>query len=520
MQPTDSSLVRRSPFSIYDLLPTLTFLALGLLIGWGLATGASLFHRHSHSSGEILFLAALIAVPTFLYWQWAVLRQGLQGLKVLMRKLHWYHWVWLLLFLSMQCWRKRVISQLESDPLDSFAAARAIMVSITGTYLLLRMFLRRTDFLSSWLRGTPGLLMVFVLAVLSSTSWSIYWQWTLYKGCEYAVDVAFLAALLVAIKDVDEFKVLFDWTMLWLGILLCNCWIWAAIDPTDALSHNLEEGGVANGPIALQLAGVFPSVSCNRVGEYAAIVAALALARLLPVKGVKRVISTWYVWVLLGALITLVFAQTRSATGPFLIAVVLIFWFSGRFKHGVAIVLLGTTLMLASGAAGVFIDYMRRGQTDAQMESLTGRIQWWGVAWKKYKDAPLTGFGAYAAGRFLVMGSLGNNIATMHSDWVETLVGCSFWGIFPLLTVMGFAWWYLLRFMFDANRTPEERQLCLEAIVVFTIVSFRTVFSTDLTWHSPLTFWLPLGYAEYLRRRYATLPSFLAAPAYIGCSRC
>ena len=516
MQPEDSSLVRRSPFSIYDLLPTLTFFILGLVIGLGLATAASLFYRHSHGSGGILLLAALFVVPTFVFWHWAVLRQALQGLKVLISNLYWYHWVWLLLFLSMQAWRKRDISQIKSEPLDTFAAARAIMVAIAGSYLLFRMFMRKTDFLSSWLRGIPGMLMVFVLAVLSSMFWSIYWQWTLYKGCEYAVDVAFLAALLVAIKNVDEFKNLFDWTMLWLGILLFNCWIWAAIDPADALSHNLEEGGVATGPIALQLAGVFPTVSCNRVGEYSAIVAAVALARLLPVKGVQRVISTWYVWVFLGALITMVFAQTRSATGPFLIAVVLIFWFSGRFKHGVAIVLLGTTLMLATGAGGVFIDYMRRGQTNAEMESLTGRIQWWAMAWKKYTDAPLTGFGAYAAGRFLVMGSFGNNIATMHSDWVETLVGCSFWGIFPLVAVLGVAWWYLLRFMFDANRTPEERQLCLEAIVVFTIVSFRTVFSTDLTWHSPLTFWLPLGYAEYLRRRYATARSFLTAPAYIG----
>jgi O-antigen ligase len=507
MQPEHSSRVRRSPFSIYDLLPTLTFLILGFAIGLGLATAASLFHRHSPRYDEILLVAALFVVPTFVFWQWAVMRQALQGLKLLISNLCWYHWVWLLLFLSMQTWRKRVISEIKSEPLDTFAAARAIMVTLAGSYLLYRMFMRKTDFLSSWLRGIPGLLMVFVLVVLFSTFWSIYWQWTLYKGCEYAVDVALLAALLVAIKDVGEFKGLFDWTMLWLGILLFNCWIWAAIDPADALSHNLEEGGVAGGPIALQLAGVFPSVSCNRVGEYSAIVAALALARLLPVNGVKRVISTWYVWVFMGALITLVFAQTRSATGPFLIAVVLIFWFSGRFKHGVAIALLGATLMLASGAGGVFIDYMRRGQTDAQMESLTGRIQWWEMAWKKYTDAPLTGFGAFAAGRFLVMGSFGNNIATMHSDWVETLVGCGLLGIFPLVAVMGVAWWYLLRFMSDANRTPEERQLCLEAIVVFTVVSFRTVFSTDLTWHSPLTFWLPLGYAEYLRRRYGSLGS-------------
>jgi hypothetical protein len=119
MQPEDSSLVRRSSFSIYDLLPILTFLILGSVIGLGLATAASLFHRHSHRFGEIPLLAALFVVPTLVFWQWAVLRKALRGLKVLISNLYWYHWVWLLLFLSMQMWRKRVISQIKNRRIRS-----------------------------------------------------------------------------------------------------------------------------------------------------------------------------------------------------------------------------------------------------------------------------------------------------------------------------------------------------------------------------------------------------------------
>jgi hypothetical protein len=69
MQPEDSSLVRRSPFSIYHLLPPLTFLILGSIIGSGLAAAAFLFHRHSHSPGGIPLLAALFVVPTLVFWQ-------------------------------------------------------------------------------------------------------------------------------------------------------------------------------------------------------------------------------------------------------------------------------------------------------------------------------------------------------------------------------------------------------------------------------------------------------------------
>ena len=63
MQPEDSSLVRRSPFSIHHPLPPLTFLSLKSFIGLGLASAASSFDRYSHCPGEILLLAALFVVP-------------------------------------------------------------------------------------------------------------------------------------------------------------------------------------------------------------------------------------------------------------------------------------------------------------------------------------------------------------------------------------------------------------------------------------------------------------------------
>jgi hypothetical protein len=501
--------------SLHSLLPILTFVGLGIVAGAFLTALSSAFQKHSQQYWGVLLIATLVIMPPLIIYHWAAFRQGARGLGTLVRNLAWYHWLWLLLFLSMQTWRKRDISEIKAQPVDTFAAVRLILVTIVGCILLYRLFTRKTEFLGSWLRGIPGLLMLFVLAVLTSTLWSIYWQWTLYKGCEYAVDVALLAALLVAVKDTTDMRRLFDWTWLWIGIVLVMCWGGAYFDPEVALSHNLETGGSATGPIAVQLSGVFPDLSANRIGEYSAILCAIALVRLLPLKGVKRIMKTWYTWLALGAFITMIYAQTRSATGGFLVALVLIFWLSGRFKHGVAIVVLGLVLVIGTGFGSTLVDYMKRGQTTEEMEGLTGRLEWWKFAWKKYSDVPLTGYGAYAAGRFLVMGSFGNNIASMHSDWVETLAGCGFWGIIPLLMVMGVGWWYLLRFMLDPARTPEERQLCLEAIAVFAIATIRTIFSTDLTWHVPIQFWLPLGYAEYLRRRYASERFFVTAPAYI-----
>jgi O-antigen ligase len=503
--------------SMDGLGPVAGFVVLGFIAGVVLSLVAAFWNRHGgHHYRDILLIATFTVGPPFLYYNFAAVRQGYRSLVVMLKKLRWYHFLWLLLFISAQTWRMRTLAETKQTPVDEFAASRAIMVTVAGCYLLYRLFTRKTDFLHNWFRGIPGLLMVFALAALTSTLWSVYWPWTMYKSCEYAVDVAALTAIITSLRNTEDYKRWFDWTWLFLGMLLLACWIGAYFDPETALSRLSEEGGAVMGPIPVQLMGVFPVLSANRVGEYSAILAAVALVRLLPVRGIRRIMKTWYTWLLLAALVTMFFAQTRSATGGFLIALVLIFWLSGRFKHGLAIVLIGLSLLLVTGTGGFLIDYMKRGQTTAQMESLTGRIVWWEFAWHKYTDAPFTGYGAYAAGKFLVMGSMGNNIASVHSDWVETLVGCGWWGVFPLIAVMGVGWWYLLRFVLDPQRTPEERQLALEAIAVFTIASVRTFFSDDLIWHVPLQFWVVLGYAEYLRQRYASSPSRISAPAYIG----
>lgn len=515
--PSRSSSGTQKALSVDSLWPVVGFLGLGLTAGVVLSLVASFWNQHGgHHYRDILLVATFVIGPLFFYYNWAAVRQGCGSLGVILKNLRWYHMLWLLLFISMQTWRMRTLAEIKEAPVDSYAAAKGIMVTIAGTYLLYRLFTRRTDFMRDWFRGIPGLLMLFVLVGLVSTLWSVNWPWTLYQVCQYAVDVAALAAIITALRSTEDYGSWFNWTWLWIGLLLVTVWIGAYFDPSTALSHLSEEGGSVTGPLPWQLMGVFPDLSANRVGEYSAILAAVALVRLLPVRGIKRIMKTWYTWLFLAAVVTMVFAQTRSATGGFLVALVLIFWLSGRFKHGVAIVLLGLTLLLVTGAGSVLIDYMRRGQTNAQLESLTGRVQWWEFAWHKYLDAPLTGYGAYAAGKFLVMGSIGNNIASVHSDWVETLVGCSWWGIFPLLAAMGVGWWYLLRFVLDPERSPQERQLALEAIAVLTIATIRTFFSDDLTWHVPLQFWLTLGYAEYLRQRYAATPFRIAAPALIG----
>ena len=186
--------------SLFSMLAPVGFALLGLIAGIVLLSIASFFQKHSHRYAEIMLISGFFIGPLILFYWWASFRQLFRGSKMLFRNLCWYHYLWALLFISMLTWRKRDISEIRAEPVDSFAAFRLLLVTLVGCILLYRLFMRHTDWLKSWFRGIPGIFMLFVLAALCSCFWSIYWQWTLYKACEYAVDVAMLAAVLAVIR--------------------------------------------------------------------------------------------------------------------------------------------------------------------------------------------------------------------------------------------------------------------------------------------------------------------------------
>jgi O-antigen ligase len=148
------------------------------------------------------------------------------------------------------------------------------------------------------------------------------------------------------------------------------------------------------------------------------------------------------------------------------------------------------------------VDYLAREQKPGQLESLTGRMQWWEFAWQQFTKHPWTGLGAYAGGKFAVLSKLGfGDTAHLHSDYLEALVGTSIWGLIPLLIAIFGTWWFLFRFLRSSRLKPFERQLLVEAIGVLGILTVRSFFNAEFVWHAPQYFLVVLGYAELLRRR-------------------
>ena len=126
--------------------------------------------------------------------------------------------------------------------------------------------------------------------------------------------------------------------------------------------------------------------------------------------------------------------------------------------------------------------------------------------------------------RFGVLAKIGfTSTATIHSDWVEIIVGTGAWGLTPVLILMTMSWVLLLRYIKSPRLSEYARQLALEGVAVLSVVSVRMFFMTDLSLHPPLHFFAALGCCEFLRRKLkhqedipAPEPDPAPAPVLVG----
>jgi O-antigen ligase len=455
------------------------------------------FGMRFHDSGFVIIVGALVGLPVLVALVYA-LRVGFTYARAFLPTLRWWHLLWVLMVVSAMVFRRRTAADITADPLDAWAVFRVAIDMVVALVLLARLALRRTHWIGSMFRGALCALSVYGLVCLASTAWSVFPSWTIFKSLEYLLDLSVVGAILETFDSVGDYRNFFNWTWTIYGLLLLSVWKDVLFWPREALYQETLMQGAALG---VRLSGVLPAASSNDVATFSSILAVLCLARLFPASEEEQSNKIWYTLLLLVSMISLVMSQTRAALVGVVFASFLILLFSKRGKLGafVTLVVAPTLALLTMG--GLIWTFVARGQTAAQMDTLSNRTEWWGLAWRTFLERPLTGFGAYAAGRFAVLAKAGfGGTGTMHSDYLEVIVGTGIWGLIPLVVALAATWWLILRFVRNSS-DPEERQLAHEALAILALLTLRSVTNNMITVHPPLAFLAILGFAEFVRRR-------------------
>ena len=479
-------------------------LLLFVLVGFSIATLVSLLAGSKPFGVLVAAVAVLLAFPLMAILIQAI-PQGVSKVRVLAQNWTWWHPLWFFIFFSMLVFRIRDVGAAKANPLDAYAMLRILPEVIVALTLIVRLILKKPNWLGSLFRGIPGAMAIYCLACLASTAWSVNASWTAYKSLEFLADVSLLAAIVASAESWFTYENLLDWTLTFYGLSLVVVWINLPIWPAEAM-----DGG--------RLTGVLPVEASNSVGTSGAVLALVAICRLMPLFGRARN-HAWYVLLFIFGMVSMVLSQTRNSEAAFVFGVALVLLFSKRLRK---VALVGTlavsplvviaTLLsdrLWLKAWGLISSFAQRDQSDAAIGSLSGRTAWWAYGMAQLMHHPFTGMGAYAAGRFAVLGKLGvGSAAMMHSDWVEVAIGTSLWGLIPFTAALVAAWWYMVKCIRSNAFSPDQRQLALEFFALLGMLTLHSFFNDELSWHCPLLYFAILGYAEFVRVQAKTQPRY------------
>jgi len=283
-----------------------------------------------------------------------------------------------------------------------------------------------------------------------------------------------------SIKDAP--LLFFKWvnlTWLLVGLLLLSVWLAVIIFPNLTLMPS-------KGMSPFLISGVYPRINPNSVSAYAAIIGVVSFVR-LNYSSEKK----WKILFLL-AIVTMVLSQGRSGIGGFAFGIIIAIMLMRRAGWALIIATLIGILITYYAFDELFWEFFRRGQTEDQFFLFSGRVTVWQYTYDNFiQHQPLMGFGAYSAGRFLVLSDyLG--WSSLHSTWVELAVGNGIPATIFFALIIISSWIIIIKYCIE-NYGHVQIHYFIEIAAVYTLLIFRSFFSTYFSVHNDFVFFLVMG---------------------------
>lgn len=417
----------------------------------------------------------------------------------------WVYLAWILILGGSSVWNltRDVRFSVEEAGADNYV--RLVLLSL-GVLVILAIGAKfRFAFLSELGTGVLGIFSFLALWGLASTLWSVSPAGTLVKSFEYCAQLGLFVLATSLIRSGSEdpqkrllaLKSVFDWNWFLLSFSLALVYVGILVWPDYAIMQGVGELGFS-------LQGALPAVSANGVGQLGAILGIVALVRIQ-----RRGSRTVFIPILVVSLLSMVLAQSRSPILGFLVAVVVVLVASRRYWLLLVVSGLVSGVLLSPYGLTIY-EFLRRGQTDETITTLSGRTTYWGESFQALQGNWLNGYGANVGGRYVLQTALGEEeVSTTHNMYVETLVDTGVVGLILLVAGLAVTWFLLFKLRSYAMKDPISRLLWLECLGVFTILMVRSMFSVSFIWsQTVLTFGLVLIFVavmskEVVRERYA-----------------
>lgn len=343
-----------------------------------------------------------------------------------------------ILLLSTLVFRQRTADTLAQDPLDAAAIFRVVFVGI-ALFLALVSLTSPSEVDAEErqaLKARPFTLFALYIAIaFIGTRFAVQPLNVVYRVFELIGGWLVLMAARHSLGRAAFPRI--ETTIYWYSVVLVGVvWLNAVIFPSEAVTSTMGES-----PLPYQLGSVMPAISSNSVGFLGAVVGLWSLGyRLTPHRqyGPRPRVAAFMAGV---GFLTLIAAQYRTGYAAAAAALVVLCIVRGR-QVLAALLVVGALIVTFWGSVLLEAQpYLLRGETAESAAELSGRIYWWEKAIEVWKESPIVGKGLLSATRFEVLDEIGaSGTSTIHSTWIEALVGTGVVGAALLAASVLVAW--------------------------------------------------------------------------------
>lgn len=379
------------------------------------------------------------------------------------------HFAWLLLYFNLLILFPRSGQTVTSiDPQSTF---RILMVIIASALAVLSLS-RNTNTIRLFVKLPLLAFVIYAIVALFSSTYASVPLYSMWKGLEIVVGVLVIAVIMGNNNQYASCNKAYNLTLLLIGLTAATAWIGMLVNPSFAFTYE-------KGLLPFRIQGYYPLLNSNSLGTFSAISALIAVIRLL--QGTKN--KGIYIIIAVAMSVTMILTTSRTALIAFLLGL-LAFSFFGKRKMLFYSLIGVITLVFIGGVVQDFAtDWMRKGQADSTLESLSGRTRGWEAAWKLFEKSPLGGHGIASAGRFDVLQD--GKASTLHGSFFDVIVGVGIAGTVPWAMGLLFTGYRLLRpAKIQLSKLPLEiLNRRSEALALYTFLMVRGFTSSGLAMH-------------------------------------
>lgn len=378
------------------------------------------------------------------------------------------HIAWILLFFSIFS----NIIKTGSRGIDAINEANLFRITFVSTAIIISMnciFMRKNG-LAVLFTGPQKWLVIFSALALFSGVYASHGFYAIWKAIEIVAHVLLIGAVLSSTYPEACVNRLFQICLMMFFLLVCLFWIAAIIRPSEAFYYG-------KGLFILPMS-IWPPMDANGVGFVSGFLVLISIARIIDY---KRKIRILYIMIILLAGPLFIIAQHRTSLGGFAFGLLFYIYLTRGKSSFIFLTVLIFFLTLA-GVNEVLYEYLRRGESDEAIQTVSGRVLAWKAALDYFKESPLIGHGFSSAGRFDVVGS--GRGGFIFNGFLDVLIGVGVLGFVPwLLSIISTMW----RLWTSAYRSREDemeiRSNKALAFAILIYLIFRSLTSSGLSYH-------------------------------------